>query len=83
MRERGKWSESVRDVQADTNLARRLPDNVGCRFGGPFPLPSNMRLLARFVILMVAVFGVSLAFAWAWDRSEAPQDASAHATTAT
>jgi hypothetical protein len=32
-----------------------------------------MRLIARFVILMVAVFGVSLAFAWAWDRSDAPR----------
>jgi len=29
-----------------------------------------MRLIARFVVLMVAVFGVSLAFAWAWDRSD-------------
>ena len=42
-----------------------------------------MRLLARFVFLMVAVFGVSLAFAWAWDKSDAPQDASVHADTAT
>ena len=33
-----------------------------------------MRLLARFVFLMVAVFGVSLAFAWAWDKSDTPQD---------
>lgn len=31
-----------------------------------------MRLIARFVVLMVAVFGVSLAFAWAWDRSDTP-----------
>ncbi|MEO5687292.1 MAG: hypothetical protein ABIR54_08015 [Burkholderiaceae bacterium] len=29
-----------------------------------------MRLIARFVFLMVAVFGVSLAFAWAWDQSD-------------
>jgi hypothetical protein len=42
-----------------------------------------MRLIARFVFLMVAVFGVSLAFAWAWDKSDKPQDAAAaaHATT--
>ena len=32
-----------------------------------------MRLIARFVVLMVAVFGVSLAFAWAWDKSDKPQ----------
>ena len=36
-----------------------------------------MRLLARFVFLMVAVFGVSLAFAWAWDKSDKPHDAAA------
>ena len=36
-----------------------------------------MRLIARFVVLMVAVFGVSLAFAWAWDKSDKPQDTSA------
>ena len=42
-----------------------------------------MRLLARFVFLMVAVFGVSLAFAWAWDKSDTPRDASVHANTAT
>ncbi len=34
-----------------------------------------MRLIARFVVLLVAVFGVSLAFAWAWDRSDNPRDA--------
>jgi hypothetical protein len=34
-----------------------------------------MRLVVRFVVLMVAVFGVSLAFAWAWDRSDKPRDA--------
>jgi hypothetical protein len=34
-----------------------------------------MRLIARFVVLMVAVFGVSLAFAWAWDKSDTPHDA--------
>ena len=38
-----------------------------------------MRLLARFLFLMVAVFGVSLAFAWAWDNSDTQQDASVHA----
>ena len=39
-----------------------------------------MRLIARFVFLMVAVFGVSLAFAWAWDKSDTPQEsAAAHA----
>ena len=43
-------------------------------------LQLNMRLIARFVFLMVAVFGVSLAFAWAWDKSDTPQDAvAAHA----
>ena len=37
-----------------------------------------MRLIARFVFLMVAVFGVSLAFAWAWDKSDTPpQDVAA------
>jgi hypothetical protein len=41
-----------------------------------------MRLIARFVVLMVAVFGVSLAFAWAWDKSDKPQDTTAaHAAT--
>jgi len=40
-------------------------------------LQSNMRLIARFVVLMVAVFGVSLAFAWAWDKSDKPHDATA------
>jgi len=32
-----------------------------------------MRLLARFLVLLVAVFGVSLAFAWAWDKSDRSQ----------
>ncbi len=42
----------------------------------------NMRLIARFVVLMVAVFGVSLAFAWAWDKSDKPQaTAAAHAAS--
>ena len=36
-----------------------------------------MRLIARFVVLMVAVFGVSLAFAWAWDQSDTPRDSAA------
>jgi hypothetical protein len=36
-------------------------------------LQLTMRLLARFVVLMVAVFGVSLAFAWAWDKSDTSQ----------
>ena len=45
-------------------------------------LQLNMRLIARFVVLMVAVFGVSLAFAWAWDKSDKPQDTvAAHAAT--
>jgi len=35
-------------------------------------ITNTMRLIARFVVLMVAVFGVSLAFAWAWDRSDTP-----------
>jgi multisubunit Na+/H+ antiporter MnhB subunit len=39
----------------------------------------NMRLIARFVVLMVTVFGVSLAFAWAWDKSDKPQDTTARA----
>jgi hypothetical protein len=34
-----------------------------------------MRLVARFVVLLVAVCGVSVAFAWAWDRSDAPRAA--------
>ena len=38
-----------------------------------------MRLIARFVVLMVAVFGVSLAFAWAWDKSDKRQDATTRA----
>lgn len=29
-----------------------------------------MRLLVRFVLLLGVVFGVSLAFAWAWDSSD-------------
>jgi len=40
-------------------------------------LQSNMRLIARFVVLMVAVFGVSLAFAWAWDKSDKPHETTA------
>ncbi len=40
---------------------------------------NTMRLIARFVVLMVAVFGVSLAFAWAWDKSDKPHDASSDA----
>jgi len=62
-------------------VARQLPDNIDCRSVGPFPQLSNMRLIARFVFLMVAVFGVSLAFAWAWDKSDKPQDATVHAST--
>jgi len=81
------------DVHADTHLACQLPDNLACRSRGPSPLrpapgspqglQSNMRLIARFVVLMVAVFGVSLAFAWAWDKSDKPHDATttAHAAT--
>jgi hypothetical protein len=72
-------------------LARWLPDNVGCPSGHRFPQrPAprklrdqqlNMRLIARFVVLMVAVFGVSLAFAWAWDKSDKPQDTSERAAS--
>ncbi|MGN6526913.1 MAG: hypothetical protein ACTHL8_11020 [Burkholderiaceae bacterium] len=36
-----------------------------------------MRLVARFVVLLVAVCGVSVAFAWAWDRSDASHGAAA------
>jgi hypothetical protein len=35
--------------------------------------PPAMRLIVRFLVLMVAVFGLSVAFAWAWDRSDAPK----------
>jgi hypothetical protein len=68
------------EVHADTSPTRQLPDNIGCRLGGPFPSQNNMRLIARFVFLVVAVFGVSLAFAWAWDQSDKPQDTTAHAS---
>ena len=45
-------------------------------------LQLNMRLIARFVVLMVAVFGVSLAFAWAWDKSDTSQaSVAAHTPT--
>jgi hypothetical protein len=37
-----------------------------------------MRLIVRFLVLMVAVFGLSVAFAWAWDRSDAPKTAQQH-----
>jgi hypothetical protein len=46
----------------------------------PQDLQLNMRLIARFVVSMVAVFGVSLAFAWAWDKSDTPRDALAART---
>jgi len=36
-------------------------------------LHSPMRQLVRFLVLMMTVFGLSLAFAWAWDRSDAPK----------
>ena len=49
------------------------------RFPSRTSLP--MRLIVRFVVLMVAVFGVSLAFAWAWDKSD-KSTASAGATHA-
>ena len=70
-----------------------MPDNIACRLATsihnvrhrrsePPDLQLNMRLIARFVVLMVAVFGVSLAFAWAWDKSDKPHDAvAAHAAT--
>jgi len=70
-----------------------LPDNTGCPIGHPSSTvlrsvesaqdqQLNMRLIARFVVLMVAVFGVSLAFAWAWDKSDKPHDATAAAHAA-
>jgi hypothetical protein len=31
-----------------------------------------MRLIARALIVLTAVLGVSLAFAWAWDHSDPP-----------
>lgn len=34
-------------------------------------MPSAMRLLVRFVVLVATVSGVGLAFAWAWDSSDA------------
>jgi hypothetical protein len=56
-----------------------LPDNPRCLLARAprADLSFNMRLLARFVVLMVAVFGVSLAFAWAWDQSDKPRDTAA------
>ena len=78
------------DVQADTTWLDSCP-TISAAYPGSVPLTSgvlqrpqdlqlNMRLIARFVVLMVAVFGVSLAFAWAWDKSDKPQDAAAHAS---
>jgi hypothetical protein len=62
-------------------VARRPLSTTSCIHGSR-DLQLNMRLIARFVFLMVAVFGVSLAFAWAWDKSDKPQDkAAAHAAT--
>ena len=55
---------------------------MSCVHERPQDQQLNMRLIARFVVLMVAVFGVSLAFAWAWDKSDKPQDTSAHASSA-
>jgi hypothetical protein len=37
-----------------------------------------MRLIVRALVLLVTVFGLSLAFAWAWDRSDAPKTAQQH-----
>jgi hypothetical protein len=34
-----------------------------------------MRLIVRFIALMVVVLGVGVGFAWAWDRSDAPKAA--------
>jgi cell division septal protein FtsQ len=31
-----------------------------------------MRLIARALIVLTAVLGISLTFAWAWDRSDPP-----------
>jgi hypothetical protein len=66
------------DIQADTRGVWLFHHN------GSAPLPEcapirrahiafTMHLIARFVVLMVTVFGVSLAFAWAWDKSDSPQ----------
>jgi hypothetical protein len=76
------------DVQADAvrldcslTMTAARPGNVfhNVRALARAPdLQLNMRLIARFVVLMIAVFGVSLAFAWAWDKSDKPQDAAAH-----
>jgi len=78
------------DVQADTTwrdscrtISAAHPGTVShnvLRRQRPQDLQLNMRLIARFVVLMVAVFGVSLAFAWAWDKSDKPQDAAVHAS---
>jgi len=61
------------DVQADTTwldscltISAAHPGSVpltSCVLQRPQGLQLNMRLIARFVVLMVAVFGVSLAFA--------------------
>lgn len=61
------------------NIASRSPalSNTSCVHPRPQDQQLNMRLIARFVVLMVAVFGVSLAFAWAWDKSDTSQDAAA------
>ncbi len=64
---------SIRTAFPTTSPVRQVPRD----------LQLNMRLIARFVVLMVAVFGVSLAFAWAWDKSDKPQDAAASAHAAT
>jgi hypothetical protein len=39
------------------------------------PDSTMLRLIARALIVLVTVFGLSLAFAWAWDRSDAPKTA--------
>jgi hypothetical protein len=48
--------------------------------------PSAMRIVARLLTLMALVLGLSVAFAWAWDRSDRqqlPGSAQNPATTAT
>jgi hypothetical protein len=68
-------------VARQYRLFIRTPVHTLLRAPSKQDLQLTMRLIARFVVLMVAVFGVSLAFAWAWDKSDKPQDAAtAHAS---
>ena len=36
----------------------------------PKTLPATMRLIARMMLLLTLVLGVSVALAWAWDNSD-------------